>query len=234
MGITQRPRWRLALHRAGTSTGHGMSGTRKLVCAVAAVVMLAASLAVSSPATAQAPSLSFGDAAVSPRVYTVGVRATQQLGGSAGGGLARLPEATGGTWPYAYSAVGLPEGLHMTPDRVIRGIPTVATDVPVAVTYTVTDGFGAAVSLTFVVAVNPPVSFDAGSVGAVEVSGSHKSVGQLRWGFHECPVGVPVRVVLPPAYGGTGALSYHLSDNDTARPLVEVAGGSASILRAVC
>ncbi|WP_419912951.1 S8 family serine peptidase [Candidatus Poriferisodalis sp.] len=202
-----------------------MAGTRKLVCAVAAVVMLAASVAVSSPATAQAPSLSFGDAAVSPRVYTVGVRATQQLGGFAGGGLARLPEATGGTWPYAYSAVGLPEGLHMTPDRVIRGIPTVATDVPVAVTYTVTDGLGAAGSLTFVVAVNPPVSFDAGSVGAVEVSGSHKSVRQLRWGIHECPVGVPVRVVLPPAYGGTGALSYHLWDNDTARPLAEVVGG---------
>ena len=190
-----------------------------------AVVLLAASLAVSSPATAQAQPLSFGDAAVSPRVYTVGVRAAGQLGGPGGAGSARLPAAGGGERPYRYSVAGLPDGLHMTPDRVIHGIPAAATDVPVTVTYTVTDGLGAADSLTFVVAVNPPVTFDASDVGAAAVAGGHASVGLFEWGVHECAVGVPFSVVMPPGYGGTGALSYGLWDNNTAGPLAEVVRG---------
>lgn len=176
-------------------------------------------------ALSQIPPLSLGDAVVSPKTYTVGARVDVARSNAADQGIPRLPEASGGGWVWTYSLDGLPKGLYMRYDRVIRGTPTAATDGPVTVTYSVTDEHGASDSLTFEVTVNPAVTFDAADVGATPISGAHRPLRLFEWGIHDCAVGDPISVVLPPAYGGTGSLIYQLSDNDTARPLAQVVSG---------
>ena len=71
----------------------------------------------------------------------------------------KLPESTGGGFEITYSAAGLPAGLRLTQDRIIRGTPQAATNGPVTVTYTVTDEAGGLASLSFQVTVNPALTF---------------------------------------------------------------------------
>lgn len=176
-------------------------------------------------ALSQTAPLSLDGAVVSSKMYTVGARVDFARSNAADQGMPRLPKASGGIGTKTYSVDGLPEGLYMRYDRVIRGTPTAATDGPVTVTYTVTDERGASASLTFEVTVNPAVTFDPADVGAIAISGAHRPLGLFEWGIHDCAVGDPISVVLPPAYGGTGPLIYQLSDNDTARSLAQVVSG---------
>ncbi|WP_419854390.1 fibronectin type III domain-containing protein [Candidatus Poriferisodalis sp.] len=173
----------------------------------------------------QGSPLSFDGAAVSGKTYTVGARVDWARSNAADQGMPRLPEASGGGRTLTYSIEGLPDGLFMGYDRVLRGTPTAATDGPVTVTYTVTDEHGASDSLTFEVTVNPALTFDPADVGAVPISGAYQPLGLFEWGIHDCAVGTPISVVLPPAYGGTGTLTYQLSDNDTVLPLAQVVTG---------
>ncbi|WP_419847532.1 putative Ig domain-containing protein [Candidatus Poriferisocius sp.] len=178
-------------------------------------------------------SLSFGDDAVSlletvDRVWTVGARVDR---GTPDGGLDRLPEAEpvvpSGTsrFELTYSAAGLPEGLSMGNDRVIRGTPVAATDGEVTVTFTATGraedvngnqiGEAATASLEFGVTVLPPVVFDPASLSFFTNDILEYTVGQAA----------PLNVVFPRASGGEGPLEYWLDNWEPRVPISNFATG---------
>ena len=165
----------------------------------------------------------------------------------------RLPEVTvtapTGTYYYTvtYSATGLPAGLSMSEDRVIRGTPTEATTSAITVTYTANvttftrdtntmvvsqSGTGSA-ALTFTVTVAPPVTFNEAArkfinSRIVAWKSGKGWLGDTSNSVNEAGISVPTFVsfvAFPTASGGSGTLTYSLLDNDTGQPLADVAGG---------
>ena len=147
--------------------------------------------------------VSFGSATMANQVYTVGAR----VDGSTRP-LIQGPEASG--YQVSYSATGLPAGLEMTEDRVIRGTPTATTASPVTVTYTAADPIGSSASLTFTVQVMPPVVLAETNIATVEYT-----IGQAN----------PLSVLLPEASGGEAPLTYHLELNRDGSALSNLGGG---------
>ncbi len=178
-------------------------------------------------------SVSFGDAAVSlleavDRVWTVGARVDR---GSTDEDGARLPEADAmvpadaAKFELTYSAEGLPAGLSMGNDRVIRGTPVAATDGEVTVTFTATGravdadgkqiGEASTASLEFGVTVMPPVVFDPASLGFFTNDILEYTVGQAT----------PLSVAFPAASGGEGPLEYWLDNRELRVPIGNYAPG---------
>ena len=112
----------------------------------------------------------------------------------------KLPMATGGGYLHTYTATGLPAGLSMGYDLVIRGTPEAATQSPATVTYTVTDEANNTDSLTFNVSVAPPVVFNTEDIDAFNGTYLEYTIGQTGRLSH----------TLPSASGGHGGLTYHL------------------------
>jgi hypothetical protein len=181
-------------------------------------------------------SVSFGDAAVSlleavDRVWTVGARVDRFEAGSFDGNLDRLPKADvvepsdAAKLELSYSAAGLPEGLSMGNDRVIRGTPVAATDGEVTVTFAATGravdadgnqiGEAATASLEFGVTVMPPVVFDPASLSFFTNDILEYTVGQAD----------PLSVTFPLASGGEGPLEYWLDNRDLRVPISTYAPG---------
>ena len=112
-----------------------------------------------------------------------------------------LPEATGGTTPYAYSVSALPVGLSFdTATRQLHGPPTTVVSAH-PVTYTVRDAAGRTASLTFSITVTdaPPSSSDI-TFHPSEMTNQRFAVGS--------PI---MSLVLPEATGGTAPYTYTLS-----------------------
>ena len=183
----------------------------------------------------------FGSDSISDKTYTAGASVNQVFDTTAADqGLPRLPEVTvnfgvgpeAGYYLVSYTATGLPSGLSMSRDRVIRGVPGEATTEAVEVTYTATvtfytsDGssFSEAgtqtASLTFNVTVNPAVTFNAEAQNFIDSRVIVWVSGQ-GWQDREADG----KITFPAATGGTGTLTYSLIDNDSGRPLADVAGG---------
>ena len=178
-------------------------------------------------------SVSFGDAAVSlleavDRVWTVGARVDRRSTGEDG---ARLPEADvvvpegAAKFELSYSAAGLPAGLSVGNDRVIRGTPAAATDGEVTVTFTATGravdadgkqiGKASTASLEFEVTVMPPVVFDPASLSFFTNAILEYTVGQET----------PLSVAFPEASGGEGPLEYWLDNRELRVPIGNYAPG---------
>ncbi len=182
-----------------------------------AKVTIAGQAALLQPARPPAP-VSFGDAAVSDLAFTVGARAPYPSDTTQDQERHKLPAATGGAGPLTYTATGLPTGLALGQDRIIRGTPSAATTAPVTVTYTAADGEGegaSSVSLTFQVTVNPPVTFDDDELVHFTRDTIEYTVGQAT----------PLNFQLPEASGGTGTLTYYLANRDPKTPINEYAQG---------
>ena len=137
-----------------------------------------------------------------------------------------------GYYTVSYTATGLPSGLTMSRDRVIRGVPAEATTGAVQVTYTAnvasytSDGssFSEAgtktASLTFDVTVNPAVTFGDEARKFID---SRIIVWVSGQGWHDSEA--DGKITFPAATGGTGAITYSLIDNDSGDPLAEAASG---------
>ena len=184
----------------------------------------------------------FGSDTISDKTYTAGARVNQVFDTAAGDqGLPKLPEVTvnfslaeGATGYYtvSYTATGLPNGLTMSRDRVIRGVPGEATTGAVTVTYTATvtfytlsgGSFSVAetktASLTFDVTVNPAVTFGDEARKFIDSKIIVWVSGQ-GWQDREADG----KITFPAATGGTGAITYSLIDNDSGDPLADVADG---------
>ena len=139
--------------------------------------------------------LSLGD--ITGFSATVGVRFEQQL-----------PEASGGTTPYAYGVSELPEGLSFVlRTRTIAGTPTLAGQT--VITYTVTDGSFDSTSDSFTITVDEGQSGQEGETG----NGGGSTQGQLvltlgdTTGF-SATVGVKFEQQLPEASGGVTPYAY--------------------------
>ncbi len=147
----------------------------------------------------------------------------------------RLPEAslinapanTVG-WDAAYAITGLPAGLAMDADRIIRGTPTTANSTPATVTYTATvtahvdpDADGDyddlttstyTKSLTFMVKVSPAVTFGAEAKQFFNIR-----IIRFQGGWENA--------TLPEATGGTGTLTYYLLENSSGNSPADEADG---------
>ena len=184
----------------------------------------------------QTQSVSFDAAAASllgavDRVWTVGARVDQSEAGKPDGGLDRLPEADVAAPPgtskfeLTYAAAGLPAGLSMGNDRVIRGTPVAATDGEVTVTFTATgravDADGKQIgevskaSLDFQATVMAPVVFDPASLSFFTNDVLEYTVGQAT----------PLSVTFPRASGGEGPLEYWLDNWEPRAPISSYATG---------
>ena len=146
---------------------------------------------------------SFGGATVADQAFTAGASAlrrglTQDLALDL-----RLPKATVQFYSgvVTYTATGLPAGLSMGHDRLIRGTPEEATTSPAEVDYTATDGIGGSATLHFHVTVAPPLAFDAEQRQAFKDTIFEYTVGQAE----------PINATLPEATGGHGTLTYGLT-----------------------
>ena len=183
----------------------------------------------------------FGSDTISDKTYTAGARVNQVFDTTAGDqGLPKLPEVTvtfnaapgQGYYLVTYSATGLPSGLSMSRDRVIRGVPGEATTGAVTVTYTASVAFYTSggstfslaetktASLTFDVTVNPAVTFNAEAQKFIDSKIIVWVSGQ-GWQDREADG----TITFPAATGGTGTLTYSLIDNDSGDPLASVASG---------
>ena len=108
-----------------------------------------------------------------------------------------LPFATGGTAPYTYTLVPLPNGLQFDPaTRELHGTPLTSMDAT-PVTYTATDATGASESLTFTITVQDTPSLtdvymywaDAGADKIQRANLDGTNVRDLVTGFGQ-PVGI--------------------------------------------
>ncbi len=167
-------------------------------------------------------SVSFGSATVDDMAFTAGAEvpnfSSRQYDGRDVLKLA-LPAATAFSHNVTYTASGLPTGLSMGQDRIIRGTPTATTDSPATVTYTAADESGEPASLSFQVTVNPPVAFAEDDLETFFGRIITFTAGQAQ----------PLTVTLPEAAGGTGTLTYELlfnSNPDTVTSDVPGAGVS--------
>ena len=75
-------------------------------------------------------SLGFDGATVQDNTYTAGGEISLLGLSEDEKDALRLPKATGAFYNVTYTATGLPEGLTMGQDRIIRGTPTAATTIP--------------------------------------------------------------------------------------------------------
>ncbi len=148
--------------------------------------------------------LTFGSKTIDDKTFTAGAETPKR-------GLSldevidlKLPMAMGGGYTHTYTATGLPTGLSMGRDLIIRGTPEAATSEAVEVTYTVTDEANNTASLTFDVSVAPPVEFNAEELRAFLGTVMEYTIGQ-DGGISE---------TLPSASGGHGGLTYHLTYQD--------------------
>ena len=165
--------------------------------------------------------LSFGDATASDRTYTA-LAETPNPDLSQDEVVAlKLPESTGGGFVITYSASGLPAGLRLTQDRIIRGTPQAATNGPVTVTYTVSDEAGGSASLSFQVTVNPALTFSDEARRFFNAKTPTYDLGAGKW----LDAGDDGAITFPAASGGTGTLTYHLDYSATAQPLADVVTG---------
>ena len=107
-----------------------------------------------------------------------------------------LPEATGGTPPFAYALTPsmLPRGLFFdAPTRTILGIPTVVTPEPLDYVYTATDALETSTNATFKINIYSPLQ-----------------VGDVA--DQNYPRAAPIApLVLPEATGGVSPITYMLS-----------------------
>ena len=215
--------------------------------ALAAIAVAALLLSFPPPVQGQQPTLTvgFGSETISDKTYTAGARVNQVFDTTAGDqGLPKLPEATvtnfsvpdGKTAYYtvAYTAAGLPDGLSLGRDRVIRGTPTTATTEAATVSYfatvTVYTWNGSAFvldftqdtteTLAFNVTVNQAVTFDAEAQKFIDSKIIVWVDGQ-GWRDSESDG----TIIFPAATGGTGTLTYSLIDNDSGKPLADAASG---------
>lgn len=232
--------------------------------AVLALLALAAALFSSAPSAhgqgdGAEPTASFATT-ISAKTYTAGVPVNQEFTSDPDGqGLPRLPEATltnapANTVSYwvDYSATGLPAGLTMGQDRIIRGTPESATTNPVTVTYIAAitvfvdpDADGNYDDLTestvtgrttFTITVNPPltpVTFDSEAMDFFNTriiawkSGSGWLAGTSN---SVNDAGIPTlrtvsSITFPEASGGTGTITYSLRVNRTEEDLSAAASG---------
>ena len=129
----------------------------------------------------------------------------------------------------AYSITGLPAGLSLDGSRIIRGTPTAASEAA-QVTYSATGtiiksngerGGSHTVSLTFLVSVNPRVSFSAETVESYRRDTITYDLTDQKW----LQAGSDGKVLFPAASGGTGTLTYSLVETSTGTPLTEAASG---------
>ncbi len=163
--------------------------------------------------------LGFDTTTVGDKTYTAGHEISFLGLSEAEKDALRLPEASGGFYNVTYKAMGLPEGLTMGQDRLIRGTPTAATTNLAEVDYTATDDTGASATLHFHVTVNPPVAFNAEDLNTYYGRVITYTAGQAA----------PLKVTLPEARGGTGALTYELVFN-TAETVAESVPGAGVTL----
>ena len=153
-----------------------------------------------------APEIGFGGATISDKTYTAGARANQVFTSAWDQGLPRLPMATGGGYTHTYTASGLPAGLRIGYDLVIRGTPSAATSEPAEVTLTVTDEVNQTASLSFNVTVKPPVVFNASELADFHGTYLEYTIGQDGG----------LSATMPSASGGHGDLTYALDYYDGA------------------
>ena len=144
--------------------------------------------------------LTFGSTTIDAKTFTAGAPTPKHsLSLDEVIGL-KLPMAMGGGYLHTYTATGLPAGLSMSYDLIIRGTPEAATASPATVTYTVTDEASNTASLTFNVSVAPPVVFNKEDIDAFNGTYLEYTIGQTGRLSH----------TLPSASGGHGGLTYHL------------------------
>ena len=169
--------------------------------------------------------VTFGTNAIGAKTYTAETRVNKLVSGD---DIPRLPEVTvdasGDTlyWDVSYSVSGLPPGLSMGSDRVIRGTPGAATGGAVTVTYTanvttyegtadnIQDGETGSASLAFEVTVNPAVAFGAEAQRFINSNIIAYTPGQ-GW----------ENAIFPEAEGGTGTLTYSLVHESSGQPLAD-------------
>ena len=123
-----------------------------------------------------------------------------------------LPAAAGGTGDISYSVSDLPAGLAFdAATRTISGTPAeVSEQTVVEVTYTATDEAGATAALTFSITVNLPLSF--GDSEAPEATSLAFADGASVADVMSTAGTAIASVELPAAAGGTGDISYSVSD----------------------
>ena len=223
-----------------------INGGIRTLAFLALLALAAATFILSFPASVEGQTtLTVGFGAgdtISDKTYTAGARVNQVFDTTAGDqGLPKLPEVTvnfnpgqgkTGYYTVSYTATGLPSGLTMSRDRVIRGVPAEATTGAVQVTYTAnvasytSDGssFSEAgtktAELTFNVTVNPAVTFNAEAQKFID---SRIIVWISGQGWQDSEA--DGKITFPAATGGTGAITYSLIDNDSGEPLADVADG---------
>ena len=159
----------------------------------------------------EATSLAFADgASVADVMSTAGTAITS----------VELPAAADGTGDISYSVSDLPAGLAFdAATRTISGTPAeVSEQTVVEVTYTATDEAGATAALTFSITVNLPLSFGDSEAVAPEPEPEPEATSlAFADGASVADVmstaGTAITSVeLPAAAGGTGDISYSVSD----------------------
>ena len=222
------------------ANGRILSFAALALAAIAGAVMLFSFTPSIQGQTTMTAAFGAGDT-ISDKTYTAGARVNQVFDTTAADqGLPRLPEVTvnfnvtpgQGYYTVSYAATGLPSGLTMSRDRVIRGVPGEATTEAASVTYTATVTFYTSdgssfsnagtktASLTFEVTVNPAVTFNAEAQKFID-SRIIVWVDGQGWRDSEADG----TIIFPAATGGTGALTYSLIDNDSGQPLSSAASG---------
>ena len=159
----------------------------------------------------EATSLAFADGASVADVMSTASTAIASV---------ELPAAAGGTGDISYSVSDLPAGLAFDETtRTISGTPAeVSEQTVVEVTYTATDGAGATAALTFSITVNLPLSFGDSEAVAPEPEPEPEATSlAFADGASVADVmstaGTAIASVeLPAAAGGTGDISYSVSD----------------------
>ena len=162
------------------------------------------------------------DAAIDDHTYTVGATIADVV----------LPEASGGTGDLTYSVSTLPAGLSFdAATRTLSGTPTAATNGAVTVIYTATDGSGTTDTLIFTIRVNlpiidnwfdlfPPDLSSSGETGAAVPEEPEEPENPSLAFAADAAIDDQTYtaewqiadLVLPEASGGTGDLTYSVSD----------------------
>ena len=149
----------------------------------------------------EATSLAFADGASVADVMSTASTAIASV---------ELPAAAGGTGDISYSVSDLPAGLAFdAATRTISGTPAEVSE-QTEVTYTATDGAGATAALTFSITVNLPLSF--GDSEAPEATSLAFADGASVADVMSTAGAAITSVELPAAAGGTGDISYSVSD----------------------
>ena len=226
-----------------TTKAHSQYGTRAdviFVVAVVAFVLFSPALSVHGQGDNEFD-VGFGGATISDKTYTAGADVNQMYSSAGDQDLPALPRVTvkvpdDGIFnlDVTYSATGLPAGLYLDHNRVIRGIPEEATRGAVTVTYTAdavideyhlntqrqNEVYAEEVSLTFEVTVNPAVTFDEAALTFL----NSKIVTWIQ-GQGWLDAGADGTITFPEASGGTGTITYRLIANKSQQPLADVADG---------